>query len=149
MTQTASQASLYNRDFALWVEDVMAKLKARDFDHLDLENLIEEIEALGKSERKELKSRLSTLLAHLLKRIYIDSASDNRGWEITIREQRKELELLLEQSPSLKHYFADAFDSSFRYALAEVRQDYAKVQFPDTWQFSQDVGTLLTEQFWR
>jgi hypothetical protein len=64
MTQTASQASLYNRDFALWVEDVMAKLKARDFDHLDLENLIEEIEALGKSERKELKSRLSTLLAH-------------------------------------------------------------------------------------
>jgi hypothetical protein len=56
MTQAANQASLYNLDFALWVEDVTAKLKARDFDHLDLKNLIEEMEALGKSERKEIKS---------------------------------------------------------------------------------------------
>jgi GH18 family chitinase len=105
MTQGQRQVSLYDGDFALWLEDVAAKLRSRDFDRLDIDNLVEEIESLGRSDKKKLKSRLVTLLAHLLKRLYIDSAYDNRGWEITIREQRKELLLLLEQSPSLRGYF--------------------------------------------
>lgn len=148
MTQTPPRVSLYEGDFALWLDDVAAKLRSRDFDQLDIENLIEEIEALGRSDKKEIKSRLITLLTHLLKRLYIDSAYDNRGWEITIREQRKELTLLLEQSPSLQGYFAEVFDAAYAIALTEVREDYAKVTFPDRWPLSQSIDALLSDTFW-
>jgi hypothetical protein len=148
MTQAPYQISLYDSDFALWIEDVAVKLRARDFDRIDVDNLVEEIESLGRSDKKEIKSRLTTLLAHLLKRLYIDSAYDNRGWELTIREQRKELMLLLEQSPSLKIYFAEVFAGAYGIALAEVREDYAKVTFPDRWPLSQSVDDLLSIPFW-
>jgi hypothetical protein len=148
MTQTPQRVALYDGDFALWLEDTAAKLRSRDFDHLDIDNLIEEIESLGRSDKKELKSRLMTLIAHLLKRLYIDSAYDNRGWEITIREQRKELRLLLEQSPSLRGYFAEVFDGAYAIALAEVREDYAQVTFPDRWPLSQSVDDLLINAYW-
>lgn len=148
MTQVQQQVSLYDGDFALWLEDVAAKLRSRDFDRLDIDHLVEEIESLGRSDKKELKSRLVTLLAHLLKRLYIDSAYDNRGWEITIREQRKELLLLLEQSPSLSGYFAEVFDGAYAIALAEVQEDYAKVTFPDRWPLSQSVDDLLSNAYW-
>ncbi|PSN13660.1 DUF29 domain-containing protein [filamentous cyanobacterium CCT1] len=147
MPQAPRLVSLYERDFALWLEDVAAKLRSRDFDQLDIDNLVEEIGALGRSDRKEIKSRLVTLLAHLLKRLFIDSAYDNRGWEIRIREQRKEL-LLLEQSPSLSSYFAEVFDSAYAIALAEVREDYAKVTFPDRWPLSHTVDDLLSQVYW-
>lgn len=148
MTQTPPRTSLYEGDFALWLDDVAAKLRSRDFDQLDIDNLVEEIEALGRSDKKEIKSRLITLCAHLLKRLYIDSAYDNRGWEITIREQRKELVLLLEQSPSLRGYFAEVFDTAYAIALAEVREDYAKVTFPDRWPLSRSIDALLSDTFW-
>ncbi|WP_271252591.1 DUF29 domain-containing protein [Pseudanabaena sp. Chao 1811] len=63
----------------LWTEETAAKLKARDFDHVDLENLIEEIESLGRSEKKEVRNRLKTLLEHLIKRIYVDMP---RHWSV-------------------------------------------------------------------
>ncbi|MGB3308603.1 MAG: DUF29 domain-containing protein [Nodosilinea sp.] len=148
MPQTSRLVSLYEGDFALWLEDVAAKLRSRDFDQLDIDNLVEEVEALGRSDKKEIKSRLVTLLAHLLKRLYIDSAYDNRGWEITIREQRKELTLLLEQSPSLRGYFAEVFEAAYAIALAEVREDYAKVTFPNRWSLSQTVDDLLSQVYW-
>ncbi|MFM6344217.1 MAG: DUF29 domain-containing protein, partial [Dolichospermum sp.] len=67
MTQTVTRKSLYESDYLLWTQDVVSKLRARDFDNVDLENLIEEIEDLGRSKKDELKSRLNTLLEHLLK----------------------------------------------------------------------------------
>ncbi len=84
----------------------------------------------------------------MLKRLYIDSAYDNRGWEITIREQRKELLLLLEQSPSLRDHFAEVLDSAYAIALAEVREDYAKITFPSRWPLSPAVDDLLGAVFW-
>ena len=60
----------------LWSEDTVAKLKARDFDHLDMEHLIQEVEALGISQKKELVSRLIILLEHLLKRLYVPLVND-------------------------------------------------------------------------
>ena len=58
MTQLKESRSLYERDTLLWIEDTVTKLKAKDFENIDLENLIEEIDELGKSQKKELKSRL-------------------------------------------------------------------------------------------
>ena len=61
-----SVKNLYDQDFYLWVEDTVSKLKARDNEHLDWDNLIEEVESLGKSQRKTVRSFLVRLLEHLL-----------------------------------------------------------------------------------
>lgn len=91
--------SLYEQDILLWVEDTVNKLKNRDFKNLDIDNLIEEVESLGISQKKELISRLMVLLEHLLKRLYVDLPYDYNGWERTIRNQRNALELLLRDAP--------------------------------------------------
>lgn len=148
MTQIIPQSKLYDRDFVAWCKDTVAKLKARDIDGLDFEHLIEEIEGLANRDRRELESRLRVLLAHLLKRLYINSPYDYNGWENTIEEQRSELEILLKHSPSLRNYFAEVFDDSWQYALKRVRKDYPQYQFPDEWQFSRDVEAMLSEEFW-
>jgi hypothetical protein len=150
MTQAIARKSLYESDFLLWTQDTVAKLKARDFDRVDLENLLEEIESLGRSEKKEIKSRLTTLIEHLLKRLYIDMPQEFNGWERTIRNQRTEIEFALDDSPSLKTLWNDTFDIAFRAALRDVKKEYAKqgYQFPDTWQFGRDIDTMLNTDFW-
>jgi hypothetical protein len=150
MTQTVVRKSLYESDYLLWIQDVVSKLRARDFDfdNVDLENLIEEIEDLGHSKKDELKSRLNTLLEHLLKRIYVDMPQEFNGWQRTIREQRKRLDWLLDDNPSLKTIWNDTFDIAWRYALRDVREDYPQYQFPNTWQFGRDIETILNTVFW-
>jgi hypothetical protein len=149
MTQTiAPTVDLYDRDYLLWTEDIVSKLRAKDFDQLDLENLIEEIEDLGRSEKKQLKNRLATILEHLLKRLCVDMPQEFNGWERTIREQRRRIKFELEDSPSLKAIWDKSFDSAWRFALETVRDDYPEYQFPDTWQFSSDVETILNDVFW-
>ena len=86
MTQTIARKSLYESDYLLWIQETITQLKAGDFEHLDIENLVEEIEDLGRSQRKELESRLKTLIEHFLKRIYVNMPYCFNGWEDTIRE---------------------------------------------------------------
>jgi hypothetical protein len=148
MTQTINKLSLYESDQYLWIEDAIARLKVRDFQSLDVLHLIEELEIVAGRDRTEIESRLGVLLAHLLKRLYVKSGYDYRGWEITIREHRRHLKIALQQSPSLKRFFVEAFDRAWLDALAEVREDYPQVSFPDQWQLSQDVDILLTQRFW-
>ena len=148
MTQVITKLSLYDRDQYLWLEETIAKLRVQDFQGLDLVHLIEELEIVAGRDRVEIESRLGVLLAHLLKRLYVQSDYDYRGWEITIREQRRHLRIALQQSPSLKRFFVEAFDRAWQDALIEVREDYPQVLFPDQWQFSQDVEILLTQRFW-
>ena len=148
MTQSITKLSLYDRDQHLWLEEAIAKLRVKDFQSLDLVHLIEELEIVAGRDRAEIESRLGVLLAHLLKRLYVQSEYDYRGWEITIREQRRHLRIALQQSPSLKRFFVEAFDRAWQDALMEVREDYPQVLFPDQWQFSQDVDILLNQRFW-
>jgi Domain of unknown function DUF29 len=148
MTQTPTKFSLYDRDPYLWIEDAIARLRGRDFQGLDVVHLIEELEILAGRDRAEIESRLGMLLAHLLKRLYVNCDYDYRGWEITIREQRRHLRIALQQSPSLKRFFVEAFDRAWQDALAEVREDYPQSVFPDQWQFSDDIDVLLTVKFW-
>jgi hypothetical protein len=148
MTQAITRKSLYESDFLLWTQDTIAKLKARDFDHVDFENLIEEVEALGRSEKNELASRLETLLAHLLKRIYIDMPQEFNGWERTIREQRRRLTQALRKTPSLKSVWDELLDDAWELALDTVIDDYPQYQFPNTWQFGRDIDRMLNVNFW-
>jgi hypothetical protein len=147
MTQTIARKSLYESDYLLWTQETIAKLKARDFEHVDFENLIEEIEDLGRSYRDELESRLDVLLSHILKRLYVPLANDYNGWERTIREQRKQIRRRLEKSPSLKNYLAEIFDKIWQDVIKEVREDYPQYEFPDLWQFDRDIETLLNSNF--
>jgi hypothetical protein len=96
-------AQLYETDFVAWTEQTGQLIRGKQFAQVDWEAVIEEIESLGRSERRELKSRLEVLLQHLLKWQY---QSNLRGgsWRNTIDEQRHRLEDLLQDSPSLKPY---------------------------------------------
>jgi hypothetical protein len=140
--------SLYDQDILLWVEETVAKLKAKDFESLDLENLIEEVESLGISQRKELLSRLTTLIEHLLKRIYIPMPDNYRGWENTIREQRRQLNFVLSDAPSLKSIWLTSFDRAWQVSLQDVRDEYSQINFPDRWLFSQELEAMLNNRFW-
>jgi hypothetical protein len=150
ITQRVVEKSLYESDYLLWTEDMVAKLKVKNFDQVDIENLIEEIESLGRSEKREIKSRLKILLEHLLKRIYINMPDCFNGWENTIEEQREEIIEELMDSPSLKRFWDELFDLSWQGALRKVRKEYQPkgFKFPDQWQFSRDINSILNINFW-
>jgi Domain of unknown function DUF29 len=148
MIRITNQRKLYKQDIVAWCDDTVTKLKAGHFDEIDMDSLIEEIEGLAGRDRRELKNRFRVLLAHLLKRIYVESPDDYRGWEITIREQRQQLLDLLEQSPSLRNEVAAIFSKCWNEALASVREDYPQGEFPDEWQFNREIDGLLREKFW-
>jgi hypothetical protein len=148
MTESVQSQKLYQQDLVAWCEDTVAKLKAGNFHEIDINSLIEEIAGLAGRDRRELKSRLRVLLAHLLKRLYVNFPDHYRGWEITIREQRQQLLDLLEQSPSLRNEFSAIFPKCWTEALAIVREDYPDTKFPDEWQLSREIDALLSEKFW-
>jgi hypothetical protein len=148
VAEITKAGSLYEQDILLWVEDTVAKLKARDFESLDIDNLIEEVESLGISQRKELLSRLVTLLEHILKRMYVDIPNDYNGWERTIRNQRTELEFLFKDAPSLKTRWNDSFADAWQVALKKLRKEYRQVNFPDRWQYPIDIEIMLDRDFW-
>jgi len=150
MTQAIIRKSLYESDFLLWTQEMVIKLKAKDFDHLDLENLIEEIEGLGSSYRDELESRLETLLAHCLKRLYVNMPYCFNGWQNTIKEQRRRIALRLRKTPSLRAVWDEIFDDAWELALGSVRDHYEPKgwSIPDTWQFGRDIDTMLNVVFW-
>ncbi|APB34611.1 hypothetical protein GlitD10_2279 [Gloeomargarita lithophora Alchichica-D10] len=146
-----TMSELYETDFALWLEQTAILLQKQDFQHLDLPNLIEEVESLGKSQKHELQSRLTTLLEHALKRKYVDSPYDYRGWEETIVREQDELKICLEDSPSLKRYWSEVFDNCYRMAKRRlvVNLDYQNYSFPKNCPFPTDVERLLNDIFWK
>jgi hypothetical protein len=147
MTEITS--SLYDRDILLWVEDTVTKLKSHNFEQLDIENLIEEVESLGISQKKELLNRLVVLIEHLLKRLYVNLPDDYNGWERTIREQRKRLQVLLIKVPSLVRLWDEDFKNAWKIALLTVKEEYPQTQFPDRWQFSSELEPMLNDKFWQ
>ncbi|WP_058556050.1 DUF29 domain-containing protein [Thiohalocapsa sp. ML1] len=96
----------YDEDVAAWAEEQAALLRAGQLDRLDLVNLAEEIADVGKSEQRELASRMALLLAHLLKWQFQPERQSN-SWRRTIKEQRRALRFHLGQVPSLKPRLAD------------------------------------------
>jgi hypothetical protein len=148
MAQAPTALTLYDQDYFLWTEDTVNQLRNKKFDLLDLANLIEEIEDLGKSQRRELKSRLGELLEHILKRTYLDMPDCYRGWVESVDKQRIGLRRLLKESPSLKPYFGEIFDEVYADTLMVVSRSYPQCQFPEIWPFEQNIEALLTVDFW-
>jgi hypothetical protein len=95
------QTNLYEHDFYAWSLDMAAKIRNKQFDVLDIENIAEEIESLAGRDRRELYSRMVVLLAHLLKWEFQPSLRCG-SWRGSINTQRREINLILADSPSLK-----------------------------------------------
>lgn len=140
--------TLYDQDYVAWCEEVVTKLRLRDIESLDFENLIEEVENLARSDRRELRNRLIVLFAHLLKRIYVSLPDNFNGWELTIIEQRQQIKGLLEDSPSLKPYLTELLPKVYSNALELVSREYQQVDFPSTWQFDPNLNSLLNQKYW-
>ena len=112
----ASTDSLYETDFYAWTQQQSELLRNGDWRQLDLPNLIEEIECLGKRERQELRNRLSVLIGHLLKWEFQDEKR-SRSWLATLYIQRLEIIELLEDNPSLKSYLEEGFGKAYPKAV--------------------------------
>jgi Domain of unknown function DUF29 len=108
---------LYETDFYAWTQEQVMQLKTQQWEQLDTVNLIEEIESLGRKERQELRNRLGLLLGHLLKWQFQPNKRSN-SWLGTIREQRVQIKLLLQDSPSLKSYLDEVFLDAYELGLA-------------------------------
>jgi hypothetical protein len=120
-------SNLYEVDFYAWTIEQSKFLKVGDFKHLDITNLVEEIESLGKQERRELESRLGVLIGHLLQWEY-QPEKRSKSWRATIREQRRAAQKLISQNPSLKPYLTeaivDAYESGKDLVVSETTLDY-------------------------
>lgn len=145
----AKVKNLYDQDFALWIEKTVKQLKSGDLSQVDLENLIEEVESLGKSQRKAVDNFLTRLLEHLLKRCYVVLPDCYRGWEIEIRNFRKDLKKEFKYSPSLKRFMIEILEECYREALEAVKEDYPDSDFPDVCPFAEDIDGLLNHKFWQ
>lgn len=98
-----NQQKLYESDYMKWIETTVEKLRFRDYSNIDWENLIEEIEDMGRSERRSLESNLVVVLMHLLKwQFQPDKRSGS--WKGSIAEHRRRIRKTLQDSPSLKPY---------------------------------------------
>jgi Domain of unknown function DUF29 len=106
------QSLLYDRDFHQWTQVMAEALRSRDWAGLDVENLIDEVESLGRQQRQELRNRLGILLGHLLKWQFQPTLR-SKSWKLTLREQRAQIRFLLKDNPSLKPYLEEAMEDGY------------------------------------
>ncbi len=106
-------STLYEKDFYAWTQEQAKLLREGAWKCLDIVNLAEEIESLGKQQRQELRNRLGVLLGHLLKWEF-QPHKRSKSWFVTLREQRREIRDLLEENPSLKPYLLEALHKAYQ-----------------------------------
>ncbi|WP_289501166.1 DUF29 domain-containing protein [Gloeocapsopsis sp. IPPAS B-1203] len=116
--------TLYDRDFYQWIETTVNQLRQQKFDLVDWENLIEELEGLGRSEKRAVRSHLVILLLHLLKWQY-QPEYQSRSWRTSVNNARRQLMKLLKDNPSLAGDFLlesvpDAYEEAKETASEET-----------------------------
>jgi Domain of unknown function DUF29 len=116
---TRPPTRLYEEDFVLWSDETARLLRERRFDEIDLENLIEEVEAIARRDRQELMSRMTVVLLHLLKWQH-QPRRRSRTWQLTLATQRREIRYVLERSPSLKRIPQESLAQAYRDAVKEA-----------------------------
>jgi Domain of unknown function DUF29 len=114
-----NRQNLYEIDYLQWIETTVEKLRSRDFSDVDWENLIEEIESMGRSDRRSLESNLIIVIMHLLKWQFQPELR-SRSWQSSIFEHRRRISRALEDSPSLKTYLQEIFDRCYSDAVKQA-----------------------------
>jgi Domain of unknown function DUF29 len=147
MAQAKPNADLYEQDFYAWANEQAALLRAGKLAAADIENIAEEIESMGRGEKRELINRLSVLLAHLLKWRF---QPERRGhsWIYTIREQRLQIARHMKDNPSLHAKTAEAIADAYETAVLAAAEDSGLVEktFPQACLFS--FEQVVAEDFW-
>ena len=120
-TQPTTQ-TLYDQDYYLWIRTTINQLRTGQFSAVDLENLLEELETISRSEKRTIVNLLTKLLVHLLKLKCWDSERErNQGhWLGEIRTFRNQIKNSLKDSPSLKPYILEIFDECYQDARLEA-----------------------------
>ncbi len=138
--------SLYNEDFFLWAQEQARLLREKRFDELDLDNLIDEVGGVARSDKRQIRKRTTVLVAHLLKWKF-QPGRRMPSWQRTIRDQRMEIEGVLEDSPSLRPYpgeiFAKIYGAARSQAAEETGIDFTL--FPETPPFT--IEQALDDDF--
>jgi hypothetical protein len=144
---STKNATLYDTDFYAWANEQAALLRAGRLSELDIENIAEEIESMGRSERRELVSRLTVLLVHLLKWRY-QPALQSHTWRNTIEQQRLQLEEHLKENPSLKSQLNEIMSNAYRLARvsAEHETGLLRKSFPEACPFTFEEA--MNPDFW-
>lgn len=112
----------HDEDLYEWAMINASLLKQGKYQEADMTNIIEEMEALGRSNKRELVSRSGVLIAHLLKWQHQPNFR-SASWEGTIERQRIEIDDLLEENPSLKSHVQEALSKAYKYALSILKEE--------------------------
>ncbi len=144
-----TNAELYEQDFFQWTQTTAALIRAGKLQEIDPESVGEELESLGKRDKRELESRLEVLVRHLLKwRYQTDRPVRRQSWRSTIREQRRRLARLLAQSPSLRPALAEALPEEYTHARQRASDEtrLREDTFPHVCPWTAEQ--LLEADFW-
>ncbi len=129
----------YDRDFFLWTQETARAIEAGRFEEIDRAALADEVESLGRRDRREVVSRLGVILTHLLKLKY-QPERETGSWRASVNREREKLAAVLADSPSLKaqvaEFLAPAYRSARRQAANETGIDIES--FPETCEWSVD-----------
>jgi hypothetical protein len=144
---STKNATLYDTDFYAWANEQAALLRSGRLSELDIENIAEEIESMGRSERRELVNRLTVLFVHLLKWRY-QPTYRGRSWRLTIEQQRIKLGEHLKENPSLKSQLTELMSHAYRLARIDAAQETGldRDSFPDPCPFTFDEA--MNPDFW-
>lgn len=137
----------YESDFYAWTQVQAALLRSKRWSQVDLPNLIEEIESLGRQQRQELRNCLGILLGHLLKWEH-QPHHRSRSWLATLRVQRRDLLQLLQENPSLKSYLDNAVHKAYQNGrdLAMGETDLPDQTFPQACPYC--LSDILNDRFY-
>ncbi len=118
---TNNDANSYDSDFFNWTKKQAVFLKTGQFTKLDLENLREEIESLGRRDKRSLRSHTIILLIHLLKQRFQPEGKGNSfSWKSSITNAAIEIELVLEDSPSLRNELIKMYSKCYQTAKQQA-----------------------------
>ena len=134
----------HDDDFYAWTQEQAQLLRTGKFNQIDFHYIAEEIEDMGRSEKRELESRLELLLMHLLKWQF-QSNLRSRSWQLTIKEQRLRLEKLLAENPSLKSFLADSLEKIYQLAMISAERETGLSSFPESCPYS--LTEIFTSEF--
>ena len=142
-----TKTTLYERDFYAWSHGQAALLRAGKAAEADLANIAEELESMGKTEKRELISRLTILLLHLVKWRF-QPMMRGRSWRLSIEGHRLDIRDLLEDNPSLRPIFAKSIGHAWRRALIEAEKETGleRASFPAECPW--DADSILNDHYW-
>ncbi len=127
----AKIGTLYDTDFALWADQQADAIEHGRWADIDVDNVAEEIRALSRTDRRELRSRLKVMLAHILKQRYQPERA-SKSWTTSIDKQAEGIALVLEESPSLRRELDERMQKAYGDAVRSAAREtgLARETFP-------------------